>query len=539
MAGGSLGLASSTSSGLDLTNVRPQVTFFRKVFKRHTNFGIESIQQSNISGSANFGNTIIITIDNIASLITDMHFEFTLPPAAGENGVDNSNTPLDPIGSSSGVVSHFKEYASWVNAVGYAIIKSIELIIDGNTVDKQTGLWFDIWNELTDPNRKEWPLVGKRIDINKNPEIVDTNTKYYVPLQFFFNRNPGLALPIFIIGENKVKIKLTFNSLVNLLNFNVKNTGGTTTIDTSASISSFKFFSTFIYLEAEEETRIRNALPAEYLIETITRNGPINSSSSISNIQFENPTKEFIWVFRHKDRIVGPTMSGSNISDGTQPTYNKPQTSQIQPNDIFNYSNIEMNTTLDTGTYDTFSSLTMKIRNQNRFDDTDATFFRTMQPYKHHSNIPGGIDRAFKRRFIYVYSFALNPEEYQPSGSYNFGRLNDKTSFQFTGHDFTNYKLELFSVKYEYLTITNNTVNLSTVPTQTYVESSLEITGGSDTSSSTKSKKQTAISKEIKKRYTAEIPHLHVHEHAHIHKKKWSGLQGNILKEKKQYDLGK
>jgi hypothetical protein len=537
MAGGSLGLASSSSAGLDLTNIRPQVTFFRKVFKRHTNFGIESIQQSNISGSANFGNTIIITIDNMATLITDMHFEFTLPPAAGENGVDSSNTSVSPRGSSSGVVSHFKEYAAWVNAVGYAIIESIELIIDGNTIDKQTGLWFDIWNELTDPNRKEWPLVGKRVDADKNPEIIDTNTKYYVPLQFFFNRNPGLALPIFIIGENKVKIKITFNSLINLLNFNVKNTGGTTSIDTSASISSFKFFSTFIYLEEEEEIRIRNALPAEYLIETITRNGPINSSSSISNIQFENPTKEFIWVFRHNGRIVGPTMTGSNISGDTQPTYNKPNTSQIQPNDIFNYSNIEINTTLDIGTYDTFSSLTMKIRNQNRFDDTDATFFRTMQPMKHHSNIPGGLDRSFKKQFIYVYSFALNPEEYQPSGSYNFGRLNDKTSFQFTGHDFTNYKLELFSIKYEYLTITNNTVNLSTVPTQTYVESSLEIIGGD--SSSTKTKKQTAISKEIKKRYTAEIPQLHVHEHAHIHKKKWSGLQGNILNEKKQYDLGK
>ena len=55
-----------------------------------------------------------------------------------------------------------------------------------------------------------------------------------------------------------------------------------------------------------------------------------------------------------------------------------------------------------------------------------------MQPYKHHSNVPGGIDRSVKKQFIYVYSFALNPEEYQPSGSYNFGRLNDRTNFEFT-----------------------------------------------------------------------------------------------------------
>ena len=160
-----------------------------------------------------------------------------------------------------------------------------------------------------------------------------------------------------------------------------------------------------------------------------------------------------------------------------------------------------------------------------------------MQPYKHHSNLPGGINRNFKKKFIYVYSFALNPEEYQPSRSYNFGRLNDRTTFEFTGHDFTNFKLELFSVKYEYLTITNNSVTLSSVPTQTYVESSLELTD--NTGRQTKGKTATAVSKEIKKRYTAEIPHLHVHEHAHIHKKKWSGLQGNVMAEKKKSDLGK
>jgi len=534
MAGGSLGLASSTASGLDLTNVRPQVTFFRKVFKRHTNFGIESVQQSNISGTANFGNTILITIENMATLLTDMHFEFTLPPAAGENGQDSSGTTLS--GSSNGIISNFKDYASWVNGVGYAIIESCELIIDGNTIDRHTGLWFDIWNELTDQNRKEWEMVGKREENDNDPPNIITNTRYYVPLQFFFNRNPGLALPIFIIGENKLKIKIKFNSLINLLLFNVNpDPDNSTTINTNASISGFKFFTTYIYLEEEEEIRIRNALPAEYLIETLSRNGPINSSSNISNIQFENPTKEFIWVFRHNSRIAGPSLNGNSIT-GNPPIHNKPFTNNVSFNDIFNYSGIGINTTLNYGTFDTFSSLTLKIRNQNRFDETDSTFFRTMQPYKHHSNIPGGVNRNFKKKFIYVYSFALNPEEYQPSGSYNFGRLNDRTSFEFKGHDFTNFKLELFSVKYEYLIITNNSVTLSSVPTQTYVESSLELED--NTESQTKGKTAKAVSKEIKKRYTAEIPHLHVHEHAHIHKKKWSGLQGNVMSEKKKSDLG-
>lgn len=524
MAGGSLGLTSN-NAGFDLTNVKPQVTFFRKVFKRHTNFGIESIQQTDISGNVNFGNTITITIDNTGSLVSDMHLEFTLPPAAGLNGIDLNGDSVAPRGDANGVVSHFKEYASWVNAVGYAIIDSIELFIDSNLVDKHTGLWYDIWNELTDPNRKEWPLIGKRLESDSNPGIVDTNTTYYLPLQFFFNRNPGLALPIFVIGENKIRIRIKFNPLINLLNFNVKDVANTTTVNTNATINDFKFFTTYIYLEDEEESRIKKTLPAEYLIETLTIDGPITNTTDITNILYENPTKEFIWVFRNNNRIAAPTLNGANIVANTEPTYNKPNTNQVKPNDIFNYSNTSLNTQLNIGTFDTFSSLTLKIRNQNRFDDTDSTFFRNMQPYKHHSNIPGGIERAAKKQFIYVYSFALNPEEYQPSGSYNFGRLNDRTTFDFSGADFDNFTLELFAVKYVYLTIKKTSVTLSNVPTQTFVESGkTDIKGAKE---------------EIKKRYAVEIPHLHVHEHAHIHKKKWSGLQGETFKKEKDNLLNK
>ena len=115
-------------------------------------------------------------------------------------------------------------------------------------------------------------------------------------------------------------------------------------------------FTTYIYLEEEEETRIRNALPAEYLIETLSRNGPINSSSNVSNIQFENPTKEFIWVFRHNSRIAGPSLSGNSIT-GNAPTHNKPFTNNTAFNDIFNYSGTSINTTLNCGTFDTFATL--------------------------------------------------------------------------------------------------------------------------------------------------------------------------------------
>ena len=88
MAGGSLSLTASRGVGQDVININPQITFFKKMYKRHTNFGIEAIQQTLIS-SINFGGNTEINITKTGSLITDMHFEFTLPPAAGDNGFDN------------------------------------------------------------------------------------------------------------------------------------------------------------------------------------------------------------------------------------------------------------------------------------------------------------------------------------------------------------------------------------------------------------------------------------------------------------------
>ena len=148
-----------------------------------------------------------------------MHFEFTLPPAGG-GGVDKNNDPLDNNGTDgTGVVSNFKKYARWVNAVGFAIINEIQLKFGSTILDKHTGLWYDVLNELTDLIEKNGQPVGKYTDLERQNHIDWLKTRYYVPLKFYFNRNPGLALPIFLLNENELKINISFNSLNSLLNF--------------------------------------------------------------------------------------------------------------------------------------------------------------------------------------------------------------------------------------------------------------------------------------------------------------------------------
>ena len=248
--------------------------------------------------------------------------------------------------------------------------------------------------------------------------------------------------------------------------------------------------------------RITNNLPSEYLVETLDIHDNVRSND-LNNITFENPVKEILWVFRHNDRLA--TGSTTNI-----PVFNT--TTTTNPNDIFNYSKVGVNSNLDYGSYDTFDTLSISIGNQERFAATEATFFRTMQPYKYHSNTPGGITRFENKKYIYVYSFALSPEEYQPSGSYNFSALDDKTNFEFVGADLSNYQLTIFSIRYEYISFTRGRATKTNVPIQKAAEAR-NLDAGIDSSSA---RSPTSSDPRVVRRSGSRL------------RQRWSGLQGQI-----------
>ena len=540
MTGGSLSLSSARGVGQDVINISPQITFFKKVYKRHTNFGIESVLQSDTS--PDFGGSTEYKILKTGSLITDMHIEFTLPPARGTGGINtkgggNGVSIRNHPNADSGIVQKFANYAYWVNTVGFAIINQIQLKFGSTILDKHTGLWYDVWNELSDPNKKEWSLVGKYTNReDENWTNTDENFhRYFVPLKFYFNRNPGLALPIMLLNDNDLRVTIALQPLNTLLNFDILSEGsihGTTSISKKPIID-FKFFVDYVFLEPDEESRIQNSLPSEYLVETLDIKDNL-TASDVSSLVFENPTKEFIWVFRDKKRI-----RAGDVSTDLKPLENVKTTDY--PNDIFNYSAYQKNTSLKMGTYDPFDSLTIKINNKERFDDTKAPFFRTIQPYKYHSNIPGSIDRNHKKVYIYVYSFALSPEEYQPTGSYNFSLGDDKINFEFTGGD-DRYDLTIFSTRYEYLVFNQGRVSISRVPIQNTLQSISTTSQKSGTSGKKTMSQQiaetndTAVQNEIKRRYATEVPYL---AEQRLGKKAWSGLQGDFFQKQKSDDMGK
>ena len=349
MGGGLMQLVAIGAQDVHLTG-NPQISFFKVVYRRHTNFSMESIQQS-FNGTAKPGNRVTCTISRNGDLISNMWLELKL--------LESDNT------------------ANLVNSVGHALIEYVELEIGGQRIDKHYGEWLEIWSELTLPEEKRQgfkEMIGRR-DARVTPE----SSKLYIPLQFFFCRNPGLALPLIALQYHEVKLNLKFRDGKDLVS-----SGGTTITD----FDSATLFVDYVYLDTEERQRFAQ-MSHEYLIEQLQHTGPESTKSDQVRLNFNHPVKELVWVVRPENAEL--LEFGGNVGEMA--------------------SHVEMG--------DTFSSAKLQLNGHDRFTERDASYFRLVQPYQHHTRIP--------RKQVYCYSFALNPEAHQPSGTCNFSRLDNVT----------------------------------------------------------------------------------------------------------------
>jgi hypothetical protein len=141
------------------------------VYRRHTNFSVEPIQQT-WNGAADFGRTVTCNINRNGDLITNMYVAVKLN--------------AQPHG---GVAWGF------VNRLGHAMIENVKIEIGGSKIDEQYGDWLNIWYELT---RKTGQVRGYSKMIGDVSELTAVNNnatnayQMYIPLQFWFNRNNGL-----------------------------------------------------------------------------------------------------------------------------------------------------------------------------------------------------------------------------------------------------------------------------------------------------------------------------------------------------------
>ena len=469
MAGGLMQLVAYGAQDVFLTGT-PEITFWKVSYRRHTNFAMESIEQT-FSGQADFGRRVTCTISRNGDLAYRTYLQVTLPEI-NQNMKNNGTAGVD---------------ARWLDFIGEQLIAQVEVEVGGQRIDRQYGDWMHIWNQLTLSKEQEagyHKMIGHttqltyiaaagRADVagpcaaSSAPNQVCAprnalpETTLYVPLQFWFCRNPGLALPLIALQYHEVKINIDFRPIGECLYaVNPDAADAASASATQAyqqSLVAASLYVDYIFLDTDERRKMAQN-PHEYLIEQVQFTGDesVGSSSNKIKLNFNHPCKELIWVVQPDANvdycdslIAGTTLHATH---GAQP-FNYTDAIDSLPNDIAAYGGVANDlannmgnagaanaaaavgepaqglsdagsfvlaeTALDMHCWGENPVVTAKLQlnGQDRFSEREGSYFDTVQPFQHHTRAPdSGIN---------VYSFGLRPEEHQPSGSCNFSRIDN------------------------------------------------------------------------------------------------------------------
>ena len=542
MGGGLLQLVAYGAQDIYLTG-DPQITFWKVTYRRYTNFSMESIEQT-FSGNADFGNRVTCTISRSGDLAFRIYLQVTLPEI---NQQMANSSKVATIYDDESVEKQLNGvYARWLDFPGEQLISMVEVEIGGQRIERQYGDWMHIWNQLTlspGQERNYYKMIGHTTQLTflTDPAFAPVDgpcsttaptqvcaprnalpeTTLYIPLQFWFCCNPGLALPLIALQYHEVKINLDLRPIseclwaVSTLSCDGEYTASLTIagmLDTyiptgdvakpmkvvtayQQSLVAASLYVDYVFLDTDERRRMAQN-PHEYLIEQVQFNGDesVGSSSNKITLNFNHPCKELIWVVQPDANVdyCSSFICGSVLNKilGAQPfnytdgidalpnafhAFNGPNSTVAQPppttpppSGVINNEGLFVNagaqdaaTTASWGQYgvsgagvyyknpnfgdSTYISSTvsdagafvlmdssidkhcwgenpvvtakLQLNGQDRFSEREGSYFNLVQPYQHHTRGPDtGIN---------VYSFALRPEEHQPSGTCNFSRIDD------------------------------------------------------------------------------------------------------------------
>ena len=278
MGGGLMQLVAYGAQDVYLSG-NPQITFFKVVYRRHTNFSVEPVQQT-WNGAADFGRTVTCNINRNGDLITNMYVVVKLPVTVVINTNTNESIPSKSWG--------------YVNRLGHALISNVKIEIGGSKIDEQYGDWLNIWYELTHKVGQERgyaKMIGDVPELTAITTITKPAYNLYIPLQFWFNRNNGLALPLIALQYHDVRITLTFRPFNECINYTQN------TEPPVVSMTDSFLLIDYVYLDSEERKRFAQA-SHEYLIEQLQFTGSEswNSANSKLRLNFNHPSKYLVWA---------------------------------------------------------------------------------------------------------------------------------------------------------------------------------------------------------------------------------------------------
>ena len=449
MAGGLMQLVAYGAQDVYLTG-QPKVTFFQAVYKRHTNFAMENIQQT-VNGTPSNSGRVSVTIARNGDLVGNMYVRLQ-PTQLNSSNLTSTNSNID------------------MNWVAERAIASIELTIGGQRIDKHYQTWFRLYAEC---------FLGESDKINygrmaSSPCPVTDNTNVnsvYLPLLFFFNRNPGLYLPLIALQYHEVRLDFDLTPYFTLY------------FGSSAQV--FEVWANYVYLDTEERRRFAQK-GHEYLIEqvqhtggdsiTATAGGLSSSPQGAQTIRlsFNHPVKELIWCYTNTVSTAynslwnfSTSAANVNVTCACTPslagaalphTLGAPRVYAnayaLTGATVGLTSNIgwveegSSNVTVGSG-YATevgpMYNFKLVLNGQDRFKEQQGKYFNQYQPYVYHSGVP--------YPGIYCYSFALQPEEHQPTGTCNFSRIDNAQVAINMKSGYSTPLQKMFAVNYNILRI--------------------------------------------------------------------------------------
>ena len=494
MGGGLLQLVSYGAQDIYISG-NPQITFWKVLYKRHTNFALESIEVT-FNGQADFNKRVTAIINRNADLMYRTYVQVVLP------AVD-----LIAVATS---INRFR----WLNYIGHRLIKTVELEIGGQRIDRQYGDWMQIWTQLSQDagtiaalddmignthdlvlmkDTKGYQLdascAGSELTNSCAPRAGTPAKTLYIPLQFWFCRNPGLAIPLIALQYHEVRINIEFEQWINCTYYELK--AANSTAPTSIqSLTAASLWIDYVYLDTEERRRFAQQTH-EYLIEQLQFTGAesITSSSNKIQLNFNHPVKELVWVvqrdsyvdctpnqvfiqevngmqpFNYTDDFstegvvadvlargslgggastnvvpttsdgpsgpylpgvgiqVGPSLGGASWLDTNAGPGGNDQTTLYEDTTNYLLAKVVLSSGVKCEGKNPTEVAKLQLNGQDRFTEREGRYFNRVQPFQHHTRTPAV--------GICVYSFALKPEEHQPSGSCNFSRI-DKATLQLT-----------------------------------------------------------------------------------------------------------
>ena len=405
MAGGLMQLVAYGAQDVYLTG-NPKVTFFQAVYKRHTNFAMEMIEQV-VNGSASSSGRISVTIARNGDLIGNMFLDLTILAAK-----------VTAVGAAAGTAG-----ACWA---AERAIQDIELTIGGQRIDKHYQRWWRLYAELYLDNAKkaEW---GKMTSVCVGGDS-SAKSNVRLPLIFFFNRNPGLFLPLIALQYHEVRLDIDLST------------------EYGDFFSGVKVWGNYVYLDTEERRRFAQK-GHEYLIEQVQHTGADATSGTSSQsvrLSYNHPVKELVWCF-NAAKTSGQGTQGnelwnftaspadSNVTNNVYSGISADSNTYIQPHlsgapflqvsgdsTAQGYAQISERAIADvTGVIacGPLEEFKLVLNGQDRFKAQSGAYFNEYQPYQYHSGCP--------YPGVYAYSFALKPEEHQPTGTCNFSRIDN------------------------------------------------------------------------------------------------------------------